>query len=658
MNFPKKNAFSYWSNILLSLFLSAFALTACTVKPTANNSTVSQPENVQVSAAYAEALAKRQAVRQSKTPQERGLRLLEEAEAWQKADEFGRAENALARSQRFPLSKTDKNFQQWLYFGLFLQSGQLDAAKNAYQAIDGDLLPSNLQASYQERAAAFQEQQGNRLAAVLHLIALDALLTDNASKKQLAEKIFQLLRTTPKTEIIQALDPNNGEAFQGWLLLVRDIYDLRPDDPAYLKALRLWQQQHPAHPANDAWLPAYQQEIAALLPIEEKTAVLLPLSGRFTEFAEAIRNGMRLAHRQSTEKPDLVFYDTNQIGVINAYQQALAEGATKIIGPLQKTEIDELVTAFPVMPVPTLALNQRSQNQENIPDLFEFALLPEDEVAAVVAKATALGREQILLIVPNNAWGKRIDAATKAVSDYVDNVQTVFYPSQTRDFSAIAQQARQKLLLPEASSIFIIAKRPVAQLLVSALKDNSLLATLPIFSTSYLDDGKHDPVNDAELDGLLFCDLPWVHLPKSQPATEETAATGATEEGEGVALTASAVTSATSPETLPETSPEAVPVAAATATASAPETTIEKAPEVPLDPIVALYQQAWRDYPTSMEKHPRLVAFGLDAYRLQQALPLLAEPIYGVTGELSRNQQGIVRNLSWYRFENGQVVPE
>lgn len=653
MNFPKKNAFSRGFNILLALLLSFLALTACTVKPTANNSVnnieVSQ-ENRPISPAYAEALAKSKAVQQSKSPQERGLRLLEEAEAWQNAKEFARAEAALARSQRFPLSKSDKNFQQWLYFGLFLQSGRQEAAENAYQAIDGNLLPSRLQASYQERAAAFQEQQGNRLAAVTHLIALEALLTDNASKKQLAEKIFQLLRSTPKSEIIQALDQKNGEAFQGWLLLVRDIYDLRSDDPAYLKALRLWQQQQPAHPANDAWLPAYQQEIAALLPIKEKIAVLLPLSGRFAEFAQAIRHGMRLAHRQTTEKSDLVFYDTNKIGVINAYQQALAEGASKIIGPLQKTEIDALVTAFPVMPVPTLALNQRSQNDAVIADLFEFALLPEDEVAAVVAKATMLGREQILLIVPNDAWGKRIDAATKAVSTYVDNVQTVFYPGQTRDFSATAQQARQKLLLPEASSIFIIAKRPVAQLLVSALKEDPLLATLPIFSTSYLDDGKRDPINDIELNGLLFCDLPWVYLPKPQPPVEENDPVPTDTNSEAVAAV---------PEAPLEVTAEVpLEIALAMAAEGTLEATTEKAPEAPLDPIVALYQQAWQEYPSSMEKHPRLVAFGLDAYRLQQALPLLAEPLRGITGELSRNQQSIVRGLSWYYFENAEIIPE
>jgi outer membrane PBP1 activator LpoA protein len=73
---------------------------------------------------------------------------------------------------------------------------------------------------------------------------------------------------------------------------------------------------------------------------------------------------------------------------------------------------------------------------------------------------------------------------------------------------------------------------------------------------------------------------------------------------------------------------------------------------------MALYLQAWQKFPNSMAKHPRLLAFGLDAYRLQQGLPLLAEPIRGVTGNLSRNQQSIVRGLSWYRFENAEIIPE
>ena len=139
----------------------------------------------------------------------------------------------------------------------------------------------------------------------------------------------------------------------------------------------------------------------------ETVAVLLPESGRFSAAAEAVRAGILAAQRADdpSKRPVLRFYDTsNDQSAPALVRRAAAEGAQLVIGPLQKQAVDQLA-ASPSLPAPTLALNVATGGQMPPPDLYQFALSPEDEAAEVANRAWAKGYRGALMLYPGRALG-------------------------------------------------------------------------------------------------------------------------------------------------------------------------------------------------------------------------------------------------------------
>mgnify|MGYP002065451744 CR=1 FL=1 len=110
-------------------------------------------------------------------------------------------------------------------------------------------------------------------------------------------------------------------------------------------------------------------------------AVLLPEGGRFQWVAAALRAGILAAYfeQPSAERPILRFYDSadpNQVWPL--FQQAVADGAEMVLGPLDKDAVTRLLQGEdPVIPI--LAPNQADHQGPVLPNLFQFGLAPEDE---------------------------------------------------------------------------------------------------------------------------------------------------------------------------------------------------------------------------------------------------------------------------------------
>ena len=99
------------------------------------------------------------------------------------------------------------------------------------------------------------------------------------------------------------------------------------------------------HSAETALLPDILNQVAQFGARAKQIAVLLPLSGRTGESAAAIRDGIMAAYYQDElESPELRFYDTggNAQLIWSVYQQAVADGAEFVIGPLLKDSIQQL----------------------------------------------------------------------------------------------------------------------------------------------------------------------------------------------------------------------------------------------------------------------------------------------------------------------------
>ena len=146
-----------------------------------------------------------------------------------------------------------------------------------------------------------------------------------------------------------------------------------------------------------------------------QVALLLPLSGRNATAGRAVQNGFFGAYYGASlgleDAQEVRVYDVVQSGgAPAAYNQALADGAQFIVGPLVRQQVNELAVQ-PTLPVPVLALNYAQDERRMPPGMFQFALAPEDEAAAAARRAVLDGRRRALALVPNNDWGRRLLAS-------------------------------------------------------------------------------------------------------------------------------------------------------------------------------------------------------------------------------------------------------
>jgi hypothetical protein len=294
-----------------------------------------------------------------------------------------------------------------------------------------------------------------------------------------------------------------------------------------------WRKNNPSHPGN-ALFPG-NDVLARLLnvPPSHHIALLLPLTGPFSTQGKTVRDGFLSAYYASSDKNSqtLSFYDTNKNSSVPAlYQQAMAEGADKIIGPLSKGNVQELLRQNHFA-IPTLALNYTETGFGSLPvNFYEFGLSATDETQQIAQKAWQTGRSRALIIAPQNDWGQRI--ARSLISPWQSLggkiTDTWYFTPQTNLTEGIANLLRvdtqkDRLNMQDNNNrpfleqqrrqdfdvIFLIAQPAAAREIVPSLKyyyaDN-----VPIFAASAMYSGTPDPQKDSDLNGVYFCDVPFI----------------------------------------------------------------------------------------------------------------------------------------------------
>ncbi len=416
-----------------------------------------------------------------------------------------------------------------------LDSGDVDSALEQLDRIrQPDTLPDGGAAYYRLKARAYR-LAGDALEAARQLIWLDGLLPDDERlDNQLA--IWQLLSGLPDEALQRLRGAAAADAtLAGWIDLVLLVHQDLRDTTALYRSLDAWQLRYADHPARDFLLPRLQAQLGRGGQRVDRIALLLPLSGRTAESAAAIRDGVLAAlYRDDEQRPVLTVYDTGTAdqSVWDLYQQALLDGAQFVIGPLLKDNIRQLARSGQ-LDVPVLALNQI--DDELAPDLplYQFGLSPEDEAQQVAERARADGLQRMIAIVPDNHWGQRLLSAFGQRWRLLDGDlrESQSFRRGSADFSGPIQRALnldsskqrhralERLLgrsiafeprrRQDVDGIFIAAFPREARLLRPQLRFHRA-GDLPVYSTSHVYTGKPDPVHDRDMDGLMFCDIPWV----------------------------------------------------------------------------------------------------------------------------------------------------
>ena len=423
---------------------------------------------------------------------------------------------ALANEKNILLAKVD------------LMRGQPRAAIAKLAGVhDIHTQPIYYQVQFHEMLAFAYQSIGNAAESVSQRIQLNDLLPDNEAKANNCRALWLSLTLLPVAELdMLAAESVDGSVLKGWMQLALISRQTYRTPQAMLAQVEQWQVDYPEHPANHL-LPSPLDSVR-LYPAPQQVALLLPLTGPLAGPGSAIKDGFMAAHDASQPAPGVRVYDTNAGDVAALYQQAVANGADYVVGPLSKPDVAKVASMN--HPVPTVFLNDlEGQVHDNA---YQFGLSPSNEARQVAAKARKSGLSRALIIAPAGAWG---DDVVRAFSNQWGAsggqvVDTLHFSPQDdmsntiRSFLRVSDsEAREKHLQQllgrniestprrrqDFDVIFLVAYPSKARQIMPMLH-YYYAGDVPVYATSSVYSGSANAMKDRDLDGIVFCDMPWV----------------------------------------------------------------------------------------------------------------------------------------------------
>lgn len=411
-----------------------------------------------------------------------------------------------------------------LYAQILLGFGEAEKAISKLALTDsGQLGVADKIKFYQSQAFAYS-LTGNLLESAKARIALDAFLTKPEERKKNQGIILESLGLIPVNTVQKQQNPVQGLA--EWISIAKILTSRNQNQASFNSSLARWRAANPQHPAN-IYLATVANAPEDLGEMPNTIAILLPESGSFLDPAKAIKAGFLAAHSRNNVKPILHFYDTEKAKPAELYQQAVKEGAKLIIGPLNKENIQSLANST-TLAIPVLALNHVPNLSKQ--NLYQFALSPLDDAAEITRKAALDGHKKAVVLVPNNEQGKRI--SSYIIQNWQLQNGTVLrketYDPNKPDFSEVIKNI---LALDESDNRYqkVIKAFPTAQyepykredvdaLFLSAYSKEgriigsqlAMVGNPPVYAMPTIYSGLPDSVSDVPLNGITFCDTPWL----------------------------------------------------------------------------------------------------------------------------------------------------
>ncbi|MBF2758813.1 MAG: penicillin-binding protein activator [Ectothiorhodospiraceae bacterium AqS1] len=405
------------------------------------------------------------------------------------------------------------------------------------------------------RARAF-EDSGQWLAAARERDVLDFLIDDptrrEANRSALWDLLFEL--APPDRRKARA---GASPSLDGWIRLADDWAAHRHAPSALRRQLTAWLHDFPTHPARNEIVGMMLGSI--LTPINRPThiALLLPLLGDFAEAGGAVRDGFLAAwyaDDPNRERASIDIHDSSSADIAAVYHRAVEDGADFVVGPLERTKVASLLCEAP-LPVTTLALNESEERgasaeagaqgpslgcprEAEALRLYHFDLAPGVEARQVAERAYREGFRKAAVLVRDGEWGKRvargfIDAWEEIGGIVVDHralpADATLVGETVAESLQIHRSEKRALDLRKILAVKEIGHEPrrrkdidfifMADFPVGARQTKPQISfhharDLPVYSTSHVYGGFHDPSKDIDLEGIVFADMPWLIAPE------------------------------------------------------------------------------------------------------------------------------------------------
>ena len=457
-------------------------------------------------------------------------------EQWLFAGDERRARNALSQIQR-----PSSGELLWLWTAdasaLLLWEGNPNGALSLLEPLEKETLPPKYRNRLDLLLADSWFQIGRLLSAVDLYIRRESKLLNIDAIRFSRKKLWAQLRLVDVQNLHEAANASTDPITQGWLTLAAAANSTGERGISWQDSVENWYTTNRNHPAVEM-LDKLSRPKDSALNHPKQIAVLLPLSGSNEAAGNAIQHGFLGAYFAAVgglDKQQTVrFYDVNgEGGLEGAYTAGLEDGAEFFVGPLLRKNVAKLVTTQ-TLSVPVLSLNYLADGWLGPGNLYQFALAPEDEAAAVAARALDDQKIRSAALVPANDWGQRMlntfsfqfEKADGALIDYQR------YEPLAQDFSfeiekllglsdsvGRYQRLRNQIGQPlqfdprrrqDIDFIFLAADSKVGRLIKSQLKFH-YAGDLPVYSTSYI--YSMDGRSDSDLTGVIFTDAPWIIAP-------------------------------------------------------------------------------------------------------------------------------------------------
>lgn len=453
-----------------------------------------------------------------------------------RSEEAGRLLEAVSPEGLIPPLRLRRDL---LYARWYLAQGRPGRALGLTNALFGSARgePALMAELYRTQAEAALALH-NAMGAIRALIRRERFLVDEQEIRRNQQDLWSILESSPAEQLRLERELTSDPVLRGWIDLALLQIDLATSPYRLSEAVGQWRQQYPRHPASATLLFALSAPAPAVPRARPaRVALLLPLSSRFERAAAAFRDGFDAMHNadDDPDRPAVTLYDVGGDPELidTFYDAALKDGAQMVIGPLGQQLVERLGRRDR-FPVPTLLLGL-SRDGEGKANLYQFSLAPEEEARRAAERAFLDGHRQAVFLFPDTPWGRRMQAAYETHWRTLGGVVlgSEFYGPRDSDHSRAIKRLfnlddserrarRLEGLLrvdlqfeprrrQDIHCVFLAADPAQARLLKPEINFHHGYG-LPVYATSHAYGGRPDPVNDADLDGLVLGDMPWMLL--------------------------------------------------------------------------------------------------------------------------------------------------
>ena len=424
---------------------------------------------------------------------------------------------------------------------IYIANNQLEFASQVLQTTRFNALTgrqkSELRIEIIQLQADIAIALGNYPLGLEKLIKLSRLAKRKSDIRAIHDQIWTILYLVP----YEVLSEKNKKNYQhrGWLKLAASSreYQLHPNEQA--KIFSAWRRNWKNHPAaknppsyfgGSSFWNSNPDSIGLLVPLQEN--YLTPSKTLIDGFMDAYYSAMNLPTKKSKKLPEIRIYDSSSGEIAAVYNQAVKDGMDLIIGPMRQSEVEAL-GKLDDLPVPTISLNRLdSSSAASTDNLYQFGLSTEDELTQIANRAWQRGRRNILMISPDNSWGRKSADFMRQhwVTKGGSMVEDVRYPISVNDFTKFLKQPLQIDLSEKRGlsikrfinsrvkysarrrqdiDVVVMLGYPNKARQIKPALDFLYASDIPVMATSHIFSGLEQTGLDRDLSQVEFTSMPW-----------------------------------------------------------------------------------------------------------------------------------------------------